>query len=462
MNYSLGCYRFVSLSLMIVCGLSAADDTTRTAVFIQLDRNVDHRLSIDEFISGFKEPGKAIDAKKSSDLRAQFKRMDFDQNGTLTKDEYLRFFRNADKAVVSSSNNAAASTHVNPVPVAVAAQTPAQHASPEVHRAALPVVPIAPMTHQAPSATVDDDEKDVVDNNLSKNITLQPWTENQRRSVENTLLPAASTVTPGTFHYRILHVAREAWYEDTTTNLMGLDDSVKIGFLLGYGIAKNFDVNVQRTNGRTLQLNTVGKPVNMDYWDVLFKYKWCDQNDSHLDYGGLFDAALVLGGTELLRNHGGSDFSLDAQVVVERNFFNDRLRLGIGVAYAGLSVYESVSHLGPSLKLLPDEYAALTPAAKLSAGDAPHNGTVAIPISVKVAVSERWQLFGEAVFPKVGYRTGYGPAAVAGFRYNTHTHEYSFYVSNTANVSFNGVVSGGADHVTNLPFFGFSIVAHLP
>ena len=270
-------------------------------------------------------------------------------------------------------------------------------------------------------------------------------------------LPSATTIRKGGFHWRVVHVAREVVYEDTTTNLLGMDDSVKLGLQVGYGISERLDVTLQRSNGRTLQVGTTGKPVNMDYWDMLFKYKLLDQNDGAKDSGGLADIAVVAGTTYMLRNHTKSKASLDLQVVAERNFFSDRLRLGIGLAYAGLSTYEAIPGLGSATKLFPDEYDALANPSF----DRPENRSAAIPFTCKIALSERWQLFSEMVVPVAGWRTHDGPATAAGLRFNTHTHEYSFYFSNTANTAFNGVVTGGADRWSNLPVFGFNIIGHL-
>ncbi len=410
-----------SILLFPLAGLGtawAADSSLPDAqLFAALDRDHSGSLDIDEFLAGF---GKIelLEAPHAAKLGRQFALMDRNRDGRLSEAEFISYYQPK-----------------------VTSRPPSP-----------PSPPAAKKTGPA-SAPHGDDEEDVPDTNLVKKITLHPWTEFQRRSIENTFLPAAATIERGHFHYRIIHVAREAWYEDTTTNLLGLDDSVKIGFQLGYGITDHLDINVTRSNGRTLQLS--GRPINMDYWDALLKYRLMDQNDH-----GIADLSVVGGATVMLRNHGRSDVSLDTQVVLERNFIGDRLRLGVGVARAGLSAYEPIVGIGPGIKFLPEEYdqqVAATPSTAV-----PARATTAIPLTVKVSLTERWQWFGDAIFPIQGFRTDQGgPSVATGLRFNTHTHEYSFYFTNTANTAFNAVITGGAAGGGNLPVFGFSIVAYL-
>ena len=59
-------------------------------------------------------------------------------------------------------------------------------------------------------------------------------------------------------------------------------------------------------------------------------------------------------------------------------------------------------------------------------------------------------------FPVDGYSTGKGPSMAAGWRYNTHTHAYSIYLSNTANGSYNSTFTGGYKN-NQLDLFGFDI-----
>jgi Membrane bound beta barrel domain (DUF5777) len=332
-------------------------------------------------------------------------------------------------------------------PVAVKPPTPvpAPQAAPAPTHAAEPVT----------ARAVKPEEEDEEDPLLKANAHLEPWTEIQRRSVFNAFLPSANTIPAGTFNYRIVHVAQEAYYENLKSNLLGLDDNVKIGIELGYGIVNDVDVTLQRQNGHDLNLITASTNVTQfDYYDLLFRWHVLDQ--MHGNMSGIADVAIIAGGTLYLRNQTASDVSLDLGVIVERNLFADRLRLGTGIVHAGLSGYEKTYGIGPDNKPFPDEYDSLPADQKR-----PDRFTTAVPITMKIALDEHWQLFGEMILPIAGYRTGEGPSALAGFRLNTHTHEYSFFVSNTANVSFTSCITGGAAGPTNMPLFGFNITAHL-
>jgi Membrane bound beta barrel domain (DUF5777)/Putative Ig domain len=302
------------------------------------------------------------------------------------------------------------------------------------------------------------DEPDVADPNEAIRDLLHPWTDSMRRTVQNALLPAPTTLPGGDWYYRIVHTALDTYYDNWETQLLGLDDSVKIGFLIAYGLADNWDVAIQRTNGYSLQTDfAASETTSFDYYDIMFKHKFLDQYDGALGMGGLADAAITAGGTVMQRNQGVSQVSLNLGFLVERNFFSDRLRLGSGVFYSSISAYEGASTVGPPTKLFSDEYDAL-----VAQGNPPaqqdEESTTAIPFTAIFAVDEHWQLYGEAILPIAGYETG-DPSLLTGVRFNTNTHQYSLYFSNTANVAFNSVITGGVS-TTSLPFFGFYITSY--
>ncbi len=302
------------------------------------------------------------------------------------------------------------------------------------------------------------DEPDVADPNEAIRDLLHPWTDNMRRTVQNALLPAPATLPGGDWYYRIVHTALDNYYDNWETQLLGLDDSVKIGFLIAYGLADNWDVTIQRTNGYDLQTDFAAtEGTSFDYYDVMLKHKFLDQYDGALGLGGLADAAITAGGTVMQRNQGVSQISLNLGFLVERNFFSDRLRLGSGVFYSSISAYESASSVGPPTKLFSDEYDALVADGRPPAQQ-DEESTTAIPFTVIFAIDEHWQLYGEAILPVAGYETG-EPSLLTGVRFNTNTHQYSLYFSNTANVAFNSVITGGVS-TTNLPFFGFYITSY--
>ena len=300
----------------------------------------------------------------------------------------------------------------------------------------------------------DEETEDVADPYLSSGQDVYPWTENQSRAIMNTMLPSAVAIGDNAWYYRILHVARERIDDEPATNFIGLDDNVKIGFQVCYGLSPNIDVNIQRVNGRALQVNlNRSESTKMDYYDVIFRYQFFRHRD-----GDLMDAAVHIGPTFMLRNTGSGEESLNLGLICEKNFFQDRLRLGAGLAYASLSTYERTIGKGPDTKLTPDEYAALE-AAGSPVPAAVDDDTLAIPLMVKYALSKKQQLFAEVIVPIDGYETRAGPSIAAGYRLNSNTHEYSVYLTNTGNPSYNGTITGGHDY-DEINLFGFFISAY--
>jgi Membrane bound beta barrel domain (DUF5777)/Putative Ig domain len=288
-------------------------------------------------------------------------------------------------------------------------------------------------------------------------------TSSDEEDVADPNAAVAAVIPRGDWYYRIVHTGTAHYYDDWRTDFIGLDDGVKIGMLLGYGLAENWDIFLQRTNGYDLQIDTdLEESTRFDYYDVMTKYKLLDQFDGALDYGGLLDMAVTGGVTVMQRNQGISQISYNVGVLAERNFFHDRLRLGTGLMYSSISAYEGGEELGPSSKLFSDEYDYLVADAAKTGGDPPSKrdpaSTSAVPIVVVLAVSTGWQLYGEAIFPISGYETNEGPSMIAGARYNTNTHQYSIYFTNTGNVAVNSVITGGMSS-RNLPLFGFYITS---
>lgn len=310
-----------------------------------------------------------------------------------------------------------------------------------------------------PPAGGSEDEEDEVDPMLASGAPMHDWTDNQRRVIQHWFLPGAATLPEGDWYYRISHVARQGYDVDARTNLLGLDDSVRIGIMLAWSPVKATTVSLQRINGRDLAVaSEPGKTVSYDTWEMLGKWQVMDQRGVRGSITGPCDLTLILGSSWMLRNHGSGDTSLDLGVIAERDLFADRLRLGVGLVRAGLSAYDNALGAGPSSKLFPDEQAYLA-SQNVAVGDQPR-ATVSVPVTVRVALSQHWFLLGEAVTPIAGYRTGHGPALAGGFAFDTNTHEFSFIFTNTANAAFNSVITGGAQRMA-LPLFAFSIAAYL-
>lgn len=295
------------------------------------------------------------------------------------------------------------------------------------------------------------EEEDEVDPMLASGSPLSPWTDNQRRVIHNWFLPAAAGLPSGDWYYRISHVARKGYDEEPRTNLMGLDDDVKIGFMLAWAPLKSVTLSLQRVNGRDLAVPPKdGKPVQYDTWDSLVQVQVLDQRGVRGLLHGPCDLSLVAGTSWMARNYGTGDSSLDLGIVAERDLLWDRLRLGVGLWRAGLSAYDAaVGGTGQADKQFPDE-----------AAPAKQNGTTAVSLTARIALTQHWFLLGEAVKPIDGWRTESGPGLATGLAFDTNTHEFAIYFTNTANAAFNSVLTGGAQ-VNALPFFAFSITAYL-
>ncbi len=326
---------------------------------------------------------------------------------------------------------------------------PAPDAAPD----AAPVAAAVPPPPPPPAAPVggEDEEEDVEDPMLASGSALAPWTDNQRRVIRNWFLPGAASLPAGDFYYRISHVGREDLAESPRTNLVGLDDDVKIGFMLGWSPVRSLTATLQRVNGRDLDVPTVdGEAVQYDTWEVLLQWQVLDQRGVRGMWSGPCDLSVVAGTSWMLRNHGAGDTSVDVGVVAERDLFDDRLRLGVGLWRAGLSAYDAaVGGTGGPDKKFPDEI-----------GAAEDSGTTALGLTARFALGQHWYLLAESAIPVGGWKTDEGPSLATGIAYDTNTHEFAILLSNTANTAFNGVLTGGAKEMA-LPFFAFSITAYL-
>ena len=281
------------------------------------------------------------------------------------------------------------------------------------------------------------------------------WTENMKRMPIGVLFPKTTTIPKGDVYARFSHTSQNQTFSsgeksggrgDPFNDLLGLESGVKVGILFGYGIATNWDIMVERSNGRDYEplhrAPTDTKNYTFDLWDVMTKYKFLDENKQGVD------ASLSLGGTYFWQNYGSGLWAGNAALLTEKSFW--RFRAGSGLLYTSLSTYESArSNTGKdTTKTYPNENAFGAPR--------PDDYTMAIPVSLSFALTKTQQLFTEMAFPVSGYDTGYGPSMAAGWRYNTHTHAYSIYLCNTANGSYNSTFTGGYKE-NQLDLFGFDI-----
>jgi hypothetical protein len=279
-----------------------------------------------------------------------------------------------------------------------------------------------------------------------------PWTENMRRMPIGVLFPKTATIPKGDVYARFSHTSQNQTFAtgghgDPFDDLLGLESGVKVGILFGYGITKNWDVMVQRTNGRDYTPDPFDpfdtERHSFDLWDVMTKYKFLDENKQGVD------ASLSLGTTVFWQDDNHKEYAGNAALMVEKSFW--RFRAGSGLLYTSLSNFEHARSNQPDTapdKLYPNEDAFGAPR--------PENHTFAIPVSLSFALTKSQQLFGEMAFPVDGYDTGCGPSMAAGWRYNTHTHAYSVYLSNNPNGSYNSGFTGGYKD-NQLDLLGFDI-----
>ena len=295
-----------------------------------------------------------------------------------------------------------------------------------------------------------------------------PWTESMRRLPIGVLFPKTATIPEGKWFARFSHVAQNQTFSnneraqgDPGDELFGLEDSIKIGILFGYGITKNWDVMVQRQNGRDFQKYVGEKEIFPGFWapdyenksydlyDVMTKYKFLNEDDHGID------AALSVGTTIFWEDDDHKEFAGNAALLVEKSFW--RFRVGTGLLYTSLSTYDGATSERGDHDPGHDARGKLYKNEGGPGLDRPPEHTTAIPVSLSVALNANHQLFGEMAYPIDGYETDKGPSMTAGWRYSTASHAYSIYLSNTANSSFNSAFTGGSFQENQLDLFGFDI-----
>ena len=273
-----------------------------------------------------------------------------------------------------------------------------------------------------------------------------PWTQSIRRIPIGILFPTTSTIEKGSFYGRFSHVSQQQLFtadgDHAFHDFLGLDDGVKIGIMFGYGITDNWDVTVQRTNGRDY-FGGDYKTHSFDLWDFMTKVKLLDEQEQFVDL------SLTGGATFFWEDDNSGEWAGNAAILVEKSILG--FRVGTGLLYSSLSTWEPTGSTqvgGDSPKLYPKEQPWKVPR--------PAEHTTAIPLSVSVALTKKLYGFGELAFPVDGYETGRGPSAAAGLRYVSPSHAYSLFLCNTSNNGFNSTFTGGYKE-DRLDVFGFDI-----
>ena len=277
------------------------------------------------------------------------------------------------------------------------------------------------------------------------------WTENMRRSPVGVLFPKTATVPEGDFFAKFSHVSQNQQFVgggrgDAFHDLLGLESGVRVGLLFGYGITKDWDVTLQRTNGRDYVKNGVNYEAgSYDLWDLMTKYQILDENEQFVDL------SASVGATYFCQDDWSGIVAGNGALLVEKSLW--RFRFGSGLLYTSQSTYDSASSSqkdNAQEKRYPRAYRAVFEPVE-------ENHTLAVPVGLSFALTTRHQLFTEMAVPVSGYHTESDwPSLAAGWRYNTPTHAYSLFFSNTANSSFNSSITGGY-MAERLDLFGFDI-----
>jgi hypothetical protein len=277
------------------------------------------------------------------------------------------------------------------------------------------------------------------------------WTENMRRSPVGVLFPKTATVPEGDFFAKFSHVSQNQQFVgggrgDAFHDLLGLESGVRVGILFGYGITKDWDVTLQRTNGRDYVKNGVNyESGSYDLWDLMTKYQILDENEQFVDL------SASVGATYFCQDDWSGIVAGNGALLVEKSLW--RFRFGSGLLYTSQSTYDSASSSqkdNSQEKRYPRAYRAVFEPVE-------ENHTLAVPVGLSFALTTRHQLFTEMAVPVSGYHTESDwPSLAAGWRYNTPTHAYSLFFSNTANGSFNSSITGGY-MAERLDLFGFDI-----
>jgi hypothetical protein len=286
------------------------------------------------------------------------------------------------------------------------------------------------------------------------------------------LYPSAVTVPKKKFYGRIIHISKDSLETKANGNRsktealhngLGLDNEVRIGIGAGLGLTDRLELFAQRSVGREIQtgitqqdfggfLADVPDISSFDTYDLLLKYQWLDEYEDGLNL------ALLGGGSIMLEDDETATPSLDLGVVAERSFFDGRIYLGSGLLYASQSDFSSTSSSHDDAIFSKRHSHEEDDISSRSDGD---NHTVAVPLTLRLAITPAIQVYAEAVSPVAGFRTGGGPSLAVGARmlklhYGHFVAEYNVFATNTSNTAFNASITGGY-RKDALDIFGFSI-----
>jgi hypothetical protein len=196
--------------------------------------------------------------------------------------------------------------------------------------------------------------------------------------------------------------------------MLGFDSgNLKIGLGLRYGILDGLDVGLARFNGTT---------DDIDDYEFDARYQLIRESDSTPDVAVIAGVAWFYGAS------GTNSYPFFSKVLAGKTI-SDRAYASAGVAYHAQSRAQG----------------------KTAADD---DYSVAAVAALEVAMLPSTSLATEWSFPMAGFNAGV-PAWSAGAKFRTHGHTFSIALSNTQNISADGIVTG-SDRWGN-PIIAFTI-----
>ncbi len=245
------------------------------------------------------------------------------------------------------------------------------------------------------------------------------WTDKPFRNVDRAFATDfARTVSKGAWMFSIDHRASEALDDEPLQNFLGFDSgNLKIGMGLRYGVEDRIDLGIARYNGTfdafdVYQFDTRVRMLNEEdaAFDLGFRsgLSWYDETEKS-DFSGFF-GGFTLGKT-----------------------LRSRIHLTLGILHHTESTGQGKTEADP-------------------------DHSTALSGSINILLGERWTLTAEASGSIDGYDAGRTMWA-AGPRLITKGHSFAIVVSNSQNISLDGLAAGS--DVDSDPLFGFTITRRM-
>lgn len=231
-------------------------------------------------------------------------------------------------------------------------------------------------------------------------------------------VPYPRTVERHRLVFSIDHRAFTPLNEHPAQSLLGFDDgNLKIGLGLRYGVCETLDLSATRFNGTT---------DSFDTYEFVLRYQIARE-----------------------QRHG-----LDGAIVAGFSAFDEPKEEDFYGAYAAAHVGKTVlRRLYPTVGVL---HHSDSSGPGKTADDA--ESSTALVATLNGLVVNRLALVAEGSVPVAGFEVG-EPAWAAGPKYSSYGHTFSVVISNTQNISADGLAAG-ADRLDH-PVIGFTITRRL-